>query len=269
MDAQTFFIVIVKSLMLLALAITFIRTIDRPGKARQSRRQQKLRSKSKKVAMSAPRLDVRFNSSQQLSFEWRDVAGATHYQLLERTGPDAVFQNLGAVIPTGRGRRAIHRPLHSQLNTQYVLRAYNDQGYIDSAALCIGERLTTKLNYLQKHHIDPSNYFGFSVNQSAGGRTLIIAEPDPTDDSHSTAYVFLRDVKGQWNKLAYMRDNKTTNLAVKEPSPVPLDEQPQLSPAKTAMPTKGRGKKHGMRWASNWQGKEATTNLRWMNFNSP
>lgn len=271
MDTQSFFIVIVKCLVLVALATTFIRTVSNSPKKphRPAWWQQKARHES--TSMSAPRLEVQFNSSQQLRFEWHPVAGATHYQLLERPGPNSVFQSLGAVVPANRTMRAVNRPLHSQLNTQYVLRAYNDTGFVDSAALCVGERLMVKLNYLQQHDIDPTGYFGFSVNQSAGGRTLIIAETDQaklsSETSHSAAYVFLRDMKGQWNKLAYMQGDQASELADNAHRLEPMIEAPQLSPAETPILAPRRRKRRASQLTPNWQ--DAARDLRWMNFNSP
>lgn len=266
MEPQTFFLVIVKCLVLVALVLTLVRTLGTTPK-HQPRHWWQQKPLKAAALLSTPRLEVQFCSSQQLSFEWQDVAGATHYQLLERPGPNSVFQPVGASVPAGREKRLVSRPLHSRLNTQYVLRACNDSGFVDSAALCVGERLMVKLNYLQKHDINPTEYFGFSVTQSAGGRTLIIAETDQanltSDSSHSAAYVFLRDMKGQWNKLAYMQGDKAREISELEQS----IEAPQISPAETAIAAPRRHAARAFRFNPNWQ--DAARNLRWLNFNSP
>ncbi|PTY38462.1 hypothetical protein BGP77_12195 [Saccharospirillum sp. MSK14-1] len=270
MEAPTFFTIIVKCLVLLALAMTFVRTLGhQPKPQRQPWWQQRARRESRTLV--APRLDVQFTSSQQLSFEWHDVTGATHYQLLERPGPNSVFQPVGAVISAGREKRTINRPLHARLNTQYVLRAFSANGFADSAALSVGERLMVKLNYLQQNNIDPTAYFGFSVTQSAGGRTLIIADSDQASlgatDSHCAAYVFLRDMKGQWNKLAYMRGDKANEQSDDLSSCEPYIEAPELSPAESPILPSPWRKRRGFRVVPSWQ--DAARNLRWMNFNSP
>lgn len=264
MEPLSFFFVLIKCLLLLALVAVLVRTLStHPKPTRRSWWQQK--SPKPSASLKAPRLDVQFLSAEQLRFEWRDVAGATHYQLLERPGSNSVFQPVSATIPAGREVQAINQLLHRKLNSQYVLRAYHDRGYADSPALCISERLMVKLNYLQKHEIDPTAFFGFAINQSAGGRTLIIAEhndPNPSDPN-AAAYVFLRDSKGQWNKLAYMRGNSTTPLAPREDNA----EAPQISPAEPIQPRRRPRQRWLFPLNPNWQ--DAARNLRWLNFNSP
>lgn len=258
MEPQTFFSLIFKSLVLVALVMTFIRTLKSPQKQQRKPWWQQKPTKPS-VALKAPRLEVQFTSSQQLTFEWQDVAGASHYQLLERPGPNSVFQPVGSPVAAGREKRTVSKPLHSRLNTQYVLRAFNEHGSVDSAALCVSERLMVKLNYLQKNNIDPTGYFGFSVTQSAGGRTLIIAESDRQGSLQSAAYVFLRDAKGQWNKLAYMQGDQGSEMLQQEA----MIEAPEIEIV--TAPRRRNATHFGFN--PNWQ--DAARSLRWLNFNSP
>ncbi|WP_108127618.1 hypothetical protein [Saccharospirillum mangrovi] len=264
MEPQTFFLVIAKSLVLLVLLMTLVRVLKAPQKPQRQPWWQQTSGKTT-TTLKTPRLDVQFVSSQQLRFEWHDVAGASHYQLLERPGPNSVFQPVGSPVSAGREKRLVSKPLHSRLNTQYVLRAFNEHGFVDSSALCISERLMVKLNYLQKNNIDPTAYFGFSITQSAGGRTLIIAESDRKGSLHSAAYVFLRDSKGLWNKLAYMQGDDTDTMSSEMIANERMIEAPEL--AVVEIGSRRRRKKAGVVFNPNWQ--DAARDLRWLNFNSP
>lgn len=256
--------VLIKSLALVAFLMVLMRLLSTSRPATNTA--EPLQDEPRSYPPAAPELELHINSARQLRFEWQDVEGATHYQLLERPGPNSVFQPLGPVVQRGREQLIVKKPLHSRLNTQYVLRAYNDTGLADSCALSVSERLETKLRFLQDSGIDPTAYFGFSVNLSTGGRTLMIAEDDrSTLDANGvgegSAYVFLRDGNRQWNKLAYIRGVESAqsgqSLPDIEVTPAePLDPAPQP-----------RRKAAKARLNPSWT--DAARHLSWLKFNSP
>ncbi|WP_108127542.1 hypothetical protein [Saccharospirillum mangrovi] len=167
------------------------------------------------IAPAAPRMNVRFQSARNLRFQWRDVAGASHYQLLERVNEQTDFKRVGSYILPGRESLIWTVPLHSRINAQYILRAYNEDGFTDSSMVSITAELEDSLRFLRTSEIDASEFFGFAINLNEGGNTLIIAQDDfssayprvhgKTAASYmGAAYVFNRDRSGQWSQTAYI-----------------------------------------------------------------
>ncbi|MFG1497933.1 hypothetical protein ABMA57_14980 [Saccharospirillum sp. HFRX-1] len=164
---------------------------------------------------AAPRINLRFSSARNLRFQWRDVDGASHYQLLERTDDQADFSSAGSYILPGRESLVWTVPLYSRLNAQYKLRAFNEQGFTDSAVVSVSTELEEQLRYLQTSDINAAEFFGFAIHLSKGGNTLVIAEDDfssayprkhgTTPSSYmGSAVVFNRIDSGRWEQTAYI-----------------------------------------------------------------
>ncbi|MFG1497900.1 hypothetical protein ABMA57_14815 [Saccharospirillum sp. HFRX-1] len=263
MDLPHTLSIFIKSLAVLGLLAIFVRLLN----SHRSERNDEQQATNEMQPPTAPSLELHFKSARRLHFAWQEVRGATHYQLLERPGPNSLYRPVGRSVPAGNGQLIVKTPLHSRLNSQYVLRAYNDVGLADSVALSVSERLETKLAFLLNGGIDPTGYFGFSINKSAGGRTMIIAEDDAKDGAtNASAYVFLRDGDDQWNKLAYLRGDRAAAMSEDELEAECLDiSVTPAEPIKTSVGVSEKG------WTSplSLYRPNALRDLRWLNFNSP
>ena len=199
-----------------------------------------------------PRLNIRFQSARNLCFHWRDVEFASHYQLLERNDSRGDFKLVGSFILPGRESMIWTVPLHTRVNAQYILRAYNETGFSDSSVLSVSHELEENLRYLRSGEIDACDFFGFAVKLSAGGNTLFVAEDDfssafPRQNGRDAssymgaAYVFNRDACGNWVQAAYInalaktlnRDDDTDNRPLNDPQP-----ETERAQDTTAMPNR-------------------------------
>ncbi|PTY38504.1 hypothetical protein BGP77_12420 [Saccharospirillum sp. MSK14-1] len=164
---------------------------------------------------AVPKINLRFSSARNLRFQWRDVDGASHYQLLERIDGQAEFKLVGPYILPGRESLVWTTPLYCRLNAQYVLRAFNEQGFTDSPLISVSTELTETINYLKSTDIEICEYFGFAVHLNDRNNILAIAEDDFSSahpKKHGTtassytgaAFIFRRIDSGQWAQSAYV-----------------------------------------------------------------
>lgn len=186
---------------------------------------------------AAPRVKLRFQSARNLRFQWRDVDGASHYQLLERSDEHADFKLVGACILPGREALVWTLPLHSRINAQYILRAFNEQGFTDSSVVSVAAELEENLRYLKTSGIEASEFFGFAVTLSEDGNTLVIAEDDfssayprvhgtNTSTYLGTAFIFRRASAGQWRQTAYINSLAKADIADQDDHQPPSDNTP-------------------------------------------
>lgn len=197
-----------------------------------------------------PKLNIRFQSARNLYFYWRDVEFASHYQLLERNDSRGDFKLVGCFILPGREAMVWTVPLHTRVNAQYILRAYNETGFSDSPVLSVTNELEDNLRYLSNGEINACEFFGFAVKFSAGGNTLFIAEDDfssayPRRQGRSAstymgaAYVFNRDAYGHWVQAAYINALAKTVGGDDDSNNTPLNGPQPETDKTTAIPGRG------------------------------
>lgn len=210
--SDLFFLFLKCAALFAILAITLVR-INRK-KHNHSSASQRTNTASL-LTPTAPRVNLRFKSARNLRFQWRDVDGVSHYQLLEKTDKDADFRSVGPYILPGRESIVWTTPLYSRVNAHYILRAFNEHGFTDSPWVSVSTELEENLRYLKTSNIDAAEFFGFFIQLSEGGNTLIIAEDDFSSAYpriHGTApssymgaaFIFNRIGSGQWEQTAYV-----------------------------------------------------------------
>lgn len=214
MDYLEILLLLLKCAALLACFFLTVALFNRHKSKTDSRiaQQNSLDSITK---LESPKLSIRFQSARNIRFNWQDVSGASHYQLLERIDDQYNFKLVGSYILPGRESLTWTTPLHSRINAHYILRAYNEEGFSDSALISVSRELEDNLRFLRASEIESSEFFGFVVSLSQGDNTLIIAEDDfnsahprvqGTKPSNylGAAFVFHRINAGQWSQTAYI-----------------------------------------------------------------
>ena len=168
---------------------------------------------------------------KQLIFTWGEVAGATHYKLLENVDGHSGFTQSGDDIPTGTlsVTRDIAVHLHDFANALYMLQACNSSGCAGSAEVSAANLGLDAIGYFKASNAETGlgNYnvefpigdgFGAAVALSADGSTLAVGAPnedggvagingEQNDNSAWDAgavYIF-RLIGGEWLPQAYIK----------------------------------------------------------------
>lgn len=166
----------------------------------------------------APVLHLEFSAIKQFDFSWSSTPGADFYRLLERPNadPDAVFAQLGDDI-AGEAM-SWTMPLHLRHQASYKLQACNDGGCADSDEVEVDDPLIPAIGYFKPNAIDLSDQFGWSVDLSSSGDTLVVGavgedsaddgvDADPFDDNAEFAgavTVFAR-TGSAWSHQAFIK----------------------------------------------------------------
>ncbi|WP_444925557.1 hypothetical protein ACJJI4_14040 [Microbulbifer sp. TRSA002] len=89
-------------------------------------------------------------------------------------------------------------PLHSRVNTQYILQSCNNHGCSNSDILAANDPLIDSIGYLKSSDSTEGEYFGGSIALSGDGNTLAVGAPGEllrTENSNppGTVYIFTRN----------------------------------------------------------------------------
>lgn len=168
---------------------------------------------------------------KQLMFAWDEVAGATHYRLLENVDGHSGFTQSGDDIPAGTlsVTRDIAVHLHDFANALYMLQACNSSGCAGSAEVSATNLGLDAIGYfkasnpetgLENYNVEFPNgdRFGAAVALSADGSTLAVGAPnedggvagingEQNDNSAWDAgavYIF-RLIGAEWLQQAYIK----------------------------------------------------------------
>ncbi|MBK7827081.1 hypothetical protein [Nannocystis sp.] len=167
-------------------------------------------------------LKLNFSQVKQFDFSWAAANGATFYRLLERPTPNASYAQLGAdIVGTSTSRTM---PLHLRFGASYILKACNDKGCTDSAAVDVVDSMAKAVGYFKASNTEGDS-FGSTVALSADGQTLAVGaytedsaatgiDGDQSDNSAANAgaaYVFVK-VGGAWSQQAYIKASNTGTL---------------------------------------------------------
>jgi len=165
---------------------------------------------------------------KQLIFSWDEVAGATHYRLMENPDGHSGFTQAGEDILAGTvtvtKHIAVH--LHDWANALYVLQACNDVGCSGSSEVSAMNIMLETIGQLQASNTgqdeDFQDYFGAAVALSADGSTLAVGAPledsaaigidgDQDDNSgrRSGAVYIYRTDGVAWSQEAYVKASNT------------------------------------------------------------
>ena len=158
-------------------------------------------------------------------FSWTDVAGASHYRLLEDVDGVSGFVQVSGDIPQGSQQYDHAVNLHQRVNARYVLQTCTQGGCIDSSSISVDTTaMASAIGYFKASNTDGTEggdrFAGGSVAISGDGNTLVVGahgEDSParginTGDqtsniqySSGAVYVFARDASGGWAQQAYIK----------------------------------------------------------------
>jgi hypothetical protein len=171
---------------------------------------------------ATPTLLIGFSQVKQFEFSWAPTSGADYYQLLERSTVDGDYLQVGDDIA---GESVLlTMPLHFRASANYMLRACNGAGCMDSAGVAVTGALTDAIGYFKASNTDADDLFGWSLALSADGNTLAVGAigedsnaigigGDGTNDSALEAgavYVYRQDpATGNWTQQAYVKPLNT------------------------------------------------------------
>jgi len=248
------FLLLKISALLIFFAVTLM--LGKKGKKKRSTATKTVINTATLITPSTPKLSLSFQSVRNLRFQWRDVDGASHYQLLERLDHQSDVKLAGSYIPSGKESMVLTTPLFNRINAQYALRAFNEQGFTDSAFIAVATELEDTLDYLKASKIDSYEYFGFVIKLNEAKNMLALAEDDfssaypkkhgKTASTYTgAAFIFSRADAGQWKQKAYVNvlanadfcDDEDRNfIDHHSPSHLPEKETNNIKKATTSEP---------------------------------
>ena len=155
--------------------------------------------------------EIAWERHRKFHLTWDQPPRVTHYKVLENPDGLSGFTQVGEDIPGGTAEARIVVPLVLRSNAQYMVRACNAAGCVDSPSTSVQGNLAGAIGYLKASNAEDGDYFGYAVSVSADGNTL--AAGAYYEDSSDTgvggsgadndtirsgaAYVF-RQIDGEW-----------------------------------------------------------------------
>lgn len=175
-----------------------------------------------------PGINVTATSPKTLSFSWTPVENALSYRLYKNADGSSGFVQVGGELTSTSATDTVSVHLHDWVNATY---------YVDAclSADCADKTTSTTVNssgamlgaigYFKASNTDTSDWFGWSLDISADGQTLVVAAPaedsnatgvngDQTSNTSPSAgavYVFAL-VDGVWTQQAYIKASNTEQL---------------------------------------------------------
>lgn len=158
---------------------------------------------------------------KQLRFSWPAVAGASHYQLLERANVGEAFVQLGNDFT---GTSVNHNvALHRRANAVYRIQACNSSGCTSSNDIALAANLLPAIGYFKASNAEAGDQFGLAVALSGDGNTLAVGAAGEASDATGVngnqtsnaafeagaVYVFTRAADGSWSQQAYVKASNT------------------------------------------------------------
>jgi len=144
------------------------------------------RARGLNIPFNAAALSINTELLNTLRFSWVDEPDATFYQLLESKEGTGPFAPIDTNILNGVQFKAVDhivtRPLFDHINDKYQLLSCNTEGCIESKIIDGAESFVEAITYIKADNIDTqfdSNLFGASIELSADGKTLVIADAKP------------------------------------------------------------------------------------------
>jgi hypothetical protein len=158
---------------------------------------------------------------KRLVFDWDTVAGATHYQLLEKpNGWASEFTLIRDGIPATRTRIRVPVATHFIYwhAARYIIAACNEAGCTHSAEIPVDHLELDAMGYVKASNTQAGDRFGRQVVLSSDGQTLAVTAQnessnatgvngDQSNDgspSSGAVYVYRRE-SGQWRQEAYLK----------------------------------------------------------------
>jgi len=171
---------------------------------------------------SMPILNLSFSQVKRFEFSWAAAMGAEYYQVLESPTLGLPYMQLGGDV-VGESV-SFEMPLHFRWEATYVLRACNEAGCTESAAVDVMGSLVDAVGYIKASNTGAGDEFGNGrVALSGDGNTLAVGAH--FEDSNATGiggnqannsasqsgavYVFVRNGAGAWSQQAYVKASNT------------------------------------------------------------
>lgn len=157
------------------------------------------------VPPAPPVLSLNISAVKRFEFSWSDVAGAQHYQLLEKRATDPDYLPISGDILDTQFTATL--ALYTHKDASFRLRACNYWGCSESGGVTVAGSLADAVGYVKSSNTDAGDYFGYSLALSADGDTLAVGAiredgagtslgADDTDNTAPEAgavYVYSRD----------------------------------------------------------------------------
>ena len=172
-----------------------------------------------------PDINVTANSPKTLSFSWTPVEGAIFYRLYKNADGTSGFVQVGPDLTDTSATDTISVHLHDWLNATYHVEACLSEdctNKTDSNTATTPGAMLGAIGYFKASNTETSDWFGWSLDISADGQTLVVAAP--TEDSSATGvdgsqtsntspssgavYVFFL-TDGVWAQQAYIKASNT------------------------------------------------------------
>src|SRR5690606_11496973 len=141
----------------------------------------------------APGLQLSLSPIKQFDFTWTPALGVEYYQLLEQATSTADYIQVGQDMTSTATSLIV--PLHLRADASYVVRACNEFGCTDSAAVDVVGSMVEAIGYFKATNPSQLATFGASVAVAADGNTMAVG-------GTGSVAVFVRDESGGWMKQA-------------------------------------------------------------------
>ena len=182
-------------------------------------------SSSSSASAVWPDINVTANSPKTLSFSWTPVEGALSYRLFKNADGTSGFVQVGTDLTSTSATDTISVHLHDWLNATYYVEACLSEDCTDktdsNTATTPGAMLGA-IGYFKASNTQTSDWFGWSLDISADGQTLVVAAPaedsnatgvdgsqtSNTSPSSGAVYVFFL-TDGVWVQQAYIKASNT------------------------------------------------------------
>lgn len=169
-----------------------------------------------------PDINAYAETPKTLTFSWTPVDGATTYQLFKNVDGSSGYVEVGSPVSTATATDTVDVHLFDSLNGRYMVEACSADGCENSNPVDVSAALVGAIGYIKASNTDANDWFGWSLDLSADGTTLVVAAPaedsnatgingDQTSNTSSNAgaiYVF-ELTNGVWAQQAYIKASNT------------------------------------------------------------
>lgn len=182
-------------------------------------------SSSSSVNAVWPGINVTATSPKTLSFSWTPVENALFYRLFKNADGSGGFVQIGGDLTTPAATDNVSVHLHDWINATYYVEACLSADCTDKTSsnpTDTSGAMLGAIGYVKASNTDTSDWFGWSLDISADGQTLVVSAPaedsnatgingdqtSNTSPSSGAVYVFAQ-TDGVWAQQAYIKASNT------------------------------------------------------------
>lgn len=173
-------------------------------------------------------LELQFDKTKALRFQWQAVAGATLYHLQEKAEYADHFVDLAANLPARLHHYRISPPLYGRGTHQYRLLSCNAAGCSASNSLTLVHN--SAVNLMEWMPPQRSDLFGAALSLNQDGTVLAVGAPraqlrNARSNAGSGAVYLYRHDQGHWDPPVVLKSSISVN---RFGYPVQLDADGQV-----------------------------------------